>query len=1225
MKKHYRFLALILMLFGINAMYAGIRVGNAITDPTTIKAGDKILMRAGRANNPNANPDEEAFIYKWLSALSDSLVWSTNSVEGNLSIGGLIDPYTPFTLEASNEKIKDQPTFYLKNDFNGKYLKYIYKETVENEDGEFEGSIIPDGEDLFVEMRIIYTEDKNAASSFAIALASEANKWMVNGAYEGEEQPEKDNIMICTQCKEYTEKEVIIALNHGYRDGQGWVASYNDAGAWFNLYNPITTNNSVDDLSFLYAKVAEINYIGGSGPGTYDPELVSAYNEAKAKADKAINNPNPDEATCKEVYTELEKAWLALAVLKAEPMKAGYYRVVSAYEEFYKQQGVEKAIYATSDGVMMWKDLDIENAYMGWEFIDRQDGTWIMKNMGTQMYVNSATKLSNDSTNQSITINALSQGDFNIIRNNGENAFHAQWHSSGAGKGSTLCPYPGGSNTASAWYIRPIPADTAKMFMEIGMQNKRDAELAALITTAQAKYNIGSSYEYDKKDSLLTSYTQLTSNAAQISNDEEYTNVIGPVWGSYKDGGGFPALLDGDKTTYFHSAWQGSIAEAHYLQIDLKENPVKTFLFKYIRRNSANIPTGFDIYATNDTLNEPWRKLSSVGGLGATVADTLSPGFDLDQAYQFIRIVVTSNNNNNLIGGFPMFALSELQLYKAALTDNCQNALIPEQANALKAAINEALKVETGKTTDEDIQKLQEAYDAYMAVLADPTELKTAYKNAQTIYNQAVSESTQTKNGEPIFKDPGTYSDENKAAFKAEMDKVAAFIDENDANGSYTKAAIEEQLANLENAVTAFKATIRWINAANEEQEGTWYHIAASKRYYDITGKDQDASGNDKRNGIIYVEKPDGILHNATLRYATLDSINRKGIDVKYAKWRFINLADTAYAIQNEGTKLYIGQKTVGGAGLSATPVAYKLSEIGYGTFILDGYNFQGDKTNPLHAQTVGQLVVYWDNKDLGNGSCWDIYTTDENRTEEGEYVEIDETEAIKNFMEVQAGKLYTMCYPVGIEYMFDSKDEQAIPTYGVTAISETELTLSPLYSMEPGQPFFYLGGNDMSLLKPNPTATDTASITLKLADLKTFAQEPLTVNGLAGNYYGGNTVPAGLGYLKETTKTTEGVCTERIQTIEPTTKGQELDWNSAYVIAGEVKNEEATAESITIKIGDKLDTAIKDAIMDAQQGTVNVFSIDGLLIKKNVKPSQALKGLNKGIYIIGNQKVIVQ
>ena len=226
MKKHYRFLALILMLFGINAMYAGIRVGNAITDPTTIKAGDKILMRAGSANNPNANPDEEAFIYKWISALSDSLVWANSSIEGNLNIGGLIDPYTPFSLEAAEGDLKGKPTFYLKNDFNGKYLKYLFEETIENEDGEFEGSVVPSGDGIEAQMRLVYTEDKNEASAFAIALASEACKWGINGAYEGEEQPETDNVMICTQCKEYTEKELIVAINQAY--GGPWVASYTD-------------------------------------------------------------------------------------------------------------------------------------------------------------------------------------------------------------------------------------------------------------------------------------------------------------------------------------------------------------------------------------------------------------------------------------------------------------------------------------------------------------------------------------------------------------------------------------------------------------------------------------------------------------------------------------------------------------------------------------------------------------------------------------------------------------------------------------------------------------------------------------------------------------------------------------------------------------------------------------------------------------------------------------
>ena len=217
------------------------------------------------------------------------------------------------------------------------------------------------------------------------------------------------------------------------------------------------------------------------------------------------------------------------------------------------------------------------------------------------------------------------------------------------------------------------------------------------------------------------------------------------------------------------------------------------------------------------------------------------------------------------------------------------------------------------------------------------------------------------------------------------------------------------------------------------------------------------------------------------------------------------------------------------------------------------------------------------------------------------------------------------MCYPVGIEYMYDSKDEYATPTYGVTAISETELTLSPIASMEPGQPFFYLAGNDQSLLAPNPTAADTVTTTIKLVDFKLFAQEPLTVNGLVGNYYNGYEVPAGMGYLKETTKGEAGNYTERIQTIEATTKNQEMGWNSAYINAGLVENGEPEEGSITIKINGSLDTAIKDAIINAQKGNVNVYSIDGVLVKKNVKATEATKGLAKGIYIIGDTKVVVK
>ena len=217
------------------------------------------------------------------------------------------------------------------------------------------------------------------------------------------------------------------------------------------------------------------------------------------------------------------------------------------------------------------------------------------------------------------------------------------------------------------------------------------------------------------------------------------------------------------------------------------------------------------------------------------------------------------------------------------------------------------------------------------------------------------------------------------------------------------------------------------------------------------------------------------------------------------------------------------------------------------------------------------------------------------------------------------------MCYPVGIEYIYDSYDEQAFPFYGISAISETELTLAQKVTMEPGEPFFYLAGDDQSLLTPNPTAKDTVTTTIKITDFKVFAQNPLTVNGLVGNYYNGYEVPAGMGYLKETTKGEEGNYTERIQTIEATTKNQEMGWNSAYINAGLVENIETDAKTITIKINGSLDTAIKDAIINAQKGNVNVYSIDGVLVKKNVKATEATKGLAKGIYIIGDTKVVVK
>ena len=832
---------------------------------------------------------------------------------------------------------------------------------------------------------------------------------------------------------------------------------------------------------------------------------------------------------------------------------------------------------------------------------------------------------SKDSTGNAMTFQSVGNGQY-VIKHKNSNNLHAEWSgTTGAGRVNNLVSWASGANTASGWYFETLSEDSIAYYKAIGDQLILDQQLADLLALAQEKYDIGNAFTFNVNDTLVKSPEQFLSNAAELSTDTVYTNPRG-VWGTYADGSGYSALIDGNKATYFHSAWGGSIAEEHYLDVDLKQD-VNGFVIAYSKRgsNANNMPKAYKIYtakADADTSKiENWTLLRSMTNQPLDVDTVFTKGFEPSEACRYVRFLVTDSKNSGKLNGYVFFALGGFQVFKATKSETCFNALNAEIANALNDAIVAAGQVKAGETTQEDIDKLQAAYDAYSEALPDPTELKEIYSEAETTYKQAVTETTVAATGAAIYPDPGTYRDADKAAFKAELDKVKAYIDENDANGTYTKDGIEEQIAATEAAVEAFKKTIRWINAADDSQEGTWYYIAAANRYFDVTGT---AQANKMRKGMLYVQG-DGTLENSTIYWATKDSIEKQGLPLDNATWRFINLGDSAVAVQNKATRLYIGQYQTHPASLSASPVAFKLSEIGYGSFIFQGVFFNGEavSNNYLHSQVAGQTLVYWNDKSLGSGSTWDIYTTD--RSEQGTPADDITNDEIKNFSSAQAGKLYTMCYPVGIEYIYDSYDEQAFPFYGISAISETELTLAQKVTMEPGEPFFYLAGDDQSLLTPNPTAKDTVTTTIKITDFKVFAQNPLTVNGLVGNYYNGYEVPAGMGYLKETTKGEEGNYTERIQTIEATTKNQEMGWNSAYINAGLVENIETDAKTITIKINGSLDTAIKDAIINAQKGNVNVYSIDGVLVKKNVKATEATKGLAKGIYIIGDTKVVVK
>ena len=77
------------------------------------------------------------------------------------------------------------------------------------------------------------------------------------------------------------------------------------------------------------------------------------------------------------------------------------------------------------------------------------------------------------------------------------------------------------------------------------------------------------------------------------------------------------------------------------------------------------------------------------------------------------------------------------------------------------------------------------------------------------------------------------------------------------------------------------------------------------------------------------------------------------------------------------------------------------------------------------------------------------------------------------------------------------------------------------------------------------------------------------------------------------------------------------------YIDPKKVVNEEGDAD-LVIETADQV-TAVKPFIVNKATDKVNVYSIDGKLLKRNVKATDAQKGLKKGIYIIGKKKVSVK
>lgn len=210
------------------------------------------------------------------------------------------------------------------------------------------------------------------------------------------------------------------------------------------------------------------------------------------------------------------------------------------------------------------------------------------------------------------------------------------------------------------------------------------------------------------------------------------------------DGQGYPGLLDGNYSTYFHSGYSGRNPSpegvAHYLQADLGK-AVKSFRFYFKKRsqNNANRPTNITIEGSND--KNTWSEVKVISsGLptDAAVLDYFSEEITSATAYQHYRFTVNSTNGGTEFYTFSEFYILPSEYTKVNETFDAVRAYRAGATAETAAALNEVYAWNKGLSEGSPVVGVESF------VYADALQSSGSYV-ARYLYNNNGSLATTTE------------------------------------------------------------------------------------------------------------------------------------------------------------------------------------------------------------------------------------------------------------------------------------------------------------------------------------------------------------------------------------------------------------------------------------------------------------------------------------------------
>lgn len=774
--------------------------------------------------------------------------------------------------------------------------------------------------------------------------------------------------------------------------------------------------------------------------------------------------------------------------------------------------------------------------------------------------------------------------------------------------------------------------------------------LSAAYTSADALYKAGTTYgrpEGFTYDNVYTTEGKLVSPGEGADATEKEANTH--WWANKKQGneGTYEALVDLNDTTYFHSNWSEgeftpSVTKNHFLVAQLDQPVSGDIYVKLTKRVTGNdFPLQFAVYGSNDfdhaaavkknADNGNWvfqgyadisytDSIQSSGRGGNNLPDGVGVAFmHLDGSYKYIKLAATKtvynfnpndkNNKNGFLYNRGYFCIAQMNIWPTTgLTSSLSreyNELMTAAPDVYKKLGEEIKKsaeqLAAGKATKDQITALNAAVEEFNNNLPNPERVPNAIKAAKAFLDAANA-------SKMIGTELAQYGKTEATNLQTVLDKYATF-------DKVDLASINAAVKEINDAYNAFKGSV------NLPEAGQYYVIrSASKKVIseEENKKSQQGYVGALYNAIVYsannnnsAELSDAassihfVFANHSSEVTTegessLDAMMGQLTDsVDFKKdasfvWKAEQAQDGKMILRNVATGMYLtGANGKMYQSTTATPLAAEGVAAKIFRFNL-GENANG-VTQYMNTKGATGTVVAWKDADDEN-SKWQI-----SKLNDGEFA--TKTYVIKN---VKQGNYYAATLPVTV-----NADEDAI-LYTVAGINteDNTLVLAEAEEVEAGVPFVYYADN---VVAKNSTV---GNLIFGCDDLTSaeYVYEPKEGFGMVGTLCEPVKIDENAAYLNTNT-----------QKVVAGSTNTTIGVNSAY-FTGIAATDEAGEATIELGKGvASVLTGIDATKVTVLPSVVDVYSINGQLVHKNVKAANATKNLPAGVYVIGGKKVLVK